>query len=124
MARQLTLLQSRFVEEYIRDFNGVRAAMRAGYKGGYEGCAVASQRALQNAAILDAVEKAKAARSKRCRVSGDQVVDELVRIALDEDALHSARISALKEVRSMCGLGERQDDDLGAALAKVAEALK
>ena len=123
MDRELTVKQSLFVEEYIRDFNGVRAAMRAGYNGGYKVCEAVARENLAKPRIKAAVEKAKAARSRRCRVSGDQVVDELLRIAMDESAKHASRISALKEISRMCGLGEG-DDDLGDALKRVAEALK
>ena len=124
MARELTLLQSRFVAEYIRDFNGVQAATRAGYSGNYQVRCQAARDNLRLPEIQKAVEEAKAERSKRCKVTGDQVVGELMGIAMDPKAQRGVRISALKEVSRMCGLGERQDDDLGAALAKVAEALK
>ena len=124
MARELTLLQSRFVAEYIRDFNGVQAATRAGYTGNYMVRKEAARDCLQIPAIKKAIEEAKAERSKRCKVTADQMVGELLSIAMDPKAKHRDRMGAIDRICRMCGLGERNDDDLGAALQRVAEALK
>ena len=71
----LTAKQARFVEEYLIDLNATRAATRAGYseKTAYS----QGDRLLKNVEVSAAVEKAKAARSKRTEITQDRVLNEL-----------------------------------------------
>jgi hypothetical protein len=58
-----SLKQSRFVEEYIVDLNGKRAAIRAGYSA--RSAEVQASRMLRDAKVKKAVESSMKARSKR-----------------------------------------------------------
>lgn len=75
----LTLKQERFVEEYLVDLNATAAAIRAGYK--ETTAAQQGHNLLQKPAIELAVQAAQAARGKRTKITGDQVVSELAKIA-------------------------------------------
>jgi len=69
----LTDQQQVFVEEYLKDFNGTRAATAAGYKvpGG------AAQRILKQNKIQRAINKALWNRMNRCRLDSDAVLKHL-----------------------------------------------
>lgn len=71
----LTPKQQRFVDEYLIDLNGTQAAIRAGYSprtANEQGA-----RLLTYASVRAAVEKAKAERSERTRMTADDVLREL-----------------------------------------------
>jgi phage terminase small subunit len=71
--------QQRFVEEYLIDLNGYRAAVRAGYA--EKGARNIASRLLREPEIAAAVEKAKEERRERLRITADRVLAELARIA-------------------------------------------
>lgn len=71
--------QRTFVEEYMIDFNGKQAAIRAGYS---PKCAeVTASKLLSKAKVHAYKEKLMAEASKRTGVSVDRVVRELARLA-------------------------------------------
>ena len=76
---KLSPKQERFVQEYLIDLNAARAAIRAGYAAktargiGHEN--------LKKPDIAAAIEKARAERAERAKLTGDMVVDELRNIA-------------------------------------------
>lgn len=75
----LTPKQERFVAEYLVDLNATAAAIRAGYK--EKTASQIGHNLLQKPAIELAVQEAQAAREKRTKITGDQVVSELAKIA-------------------------------------------
>lgn len=75
----LTEREKCFIEEYLVDLNGRRAAIRAGYSE-HSAASIASEN-LTKPHISDAVSKAMLARSKRTRSKADRVIRELERIA-------------------------------------------
>ena len=78
-AKALTPKQSRFVEEYVIDFNGTRAAIEAGYSQ-----KTARQQALENLTKPDiqaAIEKQAKKLTAAAHMSALDVVTGLVRIA-------------------------------------------
>lgn len=75
----LTPLQRRFCLEYIKDKNGKKAAVRAGYS--KRGAAVEAVRQLRNKEIRDFIRSAIADQESRIQVDGDKVIKELCRIA-------------------------------------------
>lgn len=78
--KELLPRQKRFVEEYIKDLNGTKAAIRAGYS---SNCSQEqSSRLLSDAIIKDAVERALEARAARVNVTADEVLDELAILAM------------------------------------------
>lgn len=79
--KKLTPLQERFVEEYLKDLNGTAAYKRASPKANDSTARSEASKLLAQENIQVAVANAKAARSARTKVTIDQVVRELARIA-------------------------------------------
>lgn len=77
-AGELTPRQSRFVDEYLIDLNGKKAAIRAGYaERSAEGTA---SRLLSNAKVQASLEKRQQERSRRTQVDADYVLHRLTEI--------------------------------------------
>lgn len=107
---KLTSKQQRFVEEYLIDFNGTQAAIRAGYK---ENSAhdIASEN-LRKPEIKAYIEAKKAEMAERCAVTVERVLQEYARIGfLDPRKLYDDD-GALKSVHEL-------DDDTAAAISKL-----
>ena len=77
--KRLTPRQKRFVQEYLVDLNGKRAAMRAGFSG--KKADACGARLTRDPAVRKAVEEAMAARSRRTQITADRVLREYARIA-------------------------------------------
>lgn len=69
--------QKRFCEEYIIDFNGTRAATKAGYKS----AKTQASRLLSQDNIQEYVQEIIQKRSKRVNVTADDVINELAKLA-------------------------------------------
>ena len=59
----LSLLESRFIPEYLVDGNGTQAARRAGYTGTPQGVAVQASRLLRRPNVAHAIQLAEASRA-------------------------------------------------------------
>lgn len=75
----LTPKQQRFVAEYTVDFNATVATIRAGYS--EKTAAQQGYKLLQMPEIQEAIQEEFTDRQKRTRITGDQVVEELAKIA-------------------------------------------
>ena len=106
----LTPKQQAFVEEYLVDFNGTQAAIRAGYS-----AKTANRIACQNLSKLDiqnAIQAAQADRGQRLGITADRIDMALARLAFTEanepprtsDILRALEILA----RRYCGPEEQQ----------------
>jgi phage terminase small subunit len=79
MPRKLTVKQQRFIAEYLVDYNGTQAAIRAGYPA--PAAAQMASENLRKPEIRAAVDRALAALQARCDVSAERVLLELARVA-------------------------------------------
>lgn len=77
--RPLTPRQAAFVQEYLIDNNGARAAIRAGYS--VNGAEVVASNLLTVAKVAAAVAKAQAQRASRINVTADSVLHEMSLLA-------------------------------------------
>lgn len=75
---QLSPREARFVEEYLVDLSAGAAARRAGYTP--SNSRNAGMDLMRRHRVIDAIEAAVAARSKRTQVTIDRVVEELAKI--------------------------------------------
>lgn len=94
---KLTPKQARFIDEYLIDFNGTQAYMRAGYKAKNEdSAAVLASKLLRNVKVQEAIQAAQAKLSEACSVTQKMVIDGLKAEATltGEGSSHSARVSA------------------------------
>lgn len=78
--RKLSPRVARFVEEYLVDGNGTRAAKVAGYSA--HSAAITASKLLKKPRVAKALEAARAEQSERTRVRADDVLLELQRLAL------------------------------------------
>lgn len=102
--------QQRFVDEYLVDLNGTRAAIRAGYSA-RTAASIANEN-LRKPEIAAAIDAARAEMQVRTEVTADRVIQELAKIAfLDVRKLFNAD-GSLKAVHEL-------DDDTAAALVSL-----
>lgn len=71
--------QTRFVEAYLIDPNGKKAAIAAGYSS--KGAEVTASKLLRNSKVRVALNEAIAARAERVEVKADDVLRDIDRIA-------------------------------------------
>ncbi|MCZ6708560.1 MAG: terminase small subunit, partial [Chloroflexi bacterium] len=88
----LTARRQRFVEEFGIDHNATRAATAAEYSA--KTARFQASRLLTKVAVLDALERSRAAMSERTHLTTDLVVAELLVIARDPENPASARVAA------------------------------
>ncbi len=96
---RLTPRQQRFVDEYLLDLNGTQAAIRAGYS--VNGAEVQGSQLLSNPKVKARVDRALAQRANRIQVKQDDVVRELLRIAMANPADAYDANGALLPIREM-----------------------
>ena len=78
--RKLTLKQERFVDEYLIDLNGTRAAIRAGYSAKTAG--QIAEKLLRKVEIRELLAARMKERGERTAVTADRVLLEAARLAL------------------------------------------
>ena len=76
---KLTPKQMRFVDEWLIDFNGTQAAIRAGYS--EKTAAATAARLLRNVNIQAEISRRQKDLQRRTEVTQEQVVKELARLA-------------------------------------------
>lgn len=76
----LTPRQQRFVQEYLLDLNATQAAIRAGYSS--RTAEQQGPRLLGYAGVKRAIQAAQAKRAERVEVKQDEVLRELLRVAM------------------------------------------
>lgn len=101
-----------FVMEYLIDFNGTQAYLRAGYKASESVAAVEAVRLLRSPKVQAALAEEREARSKRCEITQDRVLLEIARIAFSDIRKAMDENGKLKRLSEM-------DDDLAPAISKI-----
>lgn len=97
---KLTPRQERFVTEYLVDLNGKQAALRTGY--GPVGAQQHAARMLAMPQVRAAVDRGKAARRERTKVTQDQVISELMRMAFyDVGAIAGHRLEGPEDIATL-----------------------
>lgn len=121
--------QAQFVQEYLIDLDGAKAAVRAGYSA--KTAPQIANRLLSFPRIHHAVKEAMAARSKRVEITQDMVLKELAKIGfsdirkvvkwgtprvVEDDEEGLTPMQAVRLVPS-----EEVDDDTAGAIAEVSD---
>lgn len=94
MLDKLTPKQQRFIEEYIIDFNGSAALLRAGYKS--KNPDVDASQLLVKPSIKAEVEKRRAEMTKQAGITTEYVLNSIKNIADKDEAKDSDRLKALE----------------------------
>lgn len=127
---KLTPKQMRFVDEWLIDFNGKQAAIRAGYSA--KTAEATAARLLRNVKVQAEISRRQKDLQKRTEVSQDRVVKELARIAFANiaDYLHVETQTRTKDdgtevTYQIVMLSETEDlsVDQRAALANVKQSV-
>ena len=105
--------QRRFIDEYLVDLNGSKAAVRAGYA--ESSAATRASRLLKMTQVADAVREAMDARAQRTQITADRVLREYARIAFADIRSFTEPGSTGLTVKSL----ETLSDDDTAAIAEV-----
>jgi len=100
----LTKKQERFLEEYVKDRNGVQAAIRAGYS--EKSAHNISMSNLAHPVIASKLRKATDAAQHRSEVDAAFVLRELKRVAEQEDVAQSTKVRALELIAKHLGMLE------------------
>lgn len=88
-----------FVQEYLKDLNATKAAIRAGYS--KKTARTQGSALLTKIDIQAAIEKAKASRSERTEITQDRVIRELARIAFLDPADLLEDDGSIKLIKNM-----------------------
>jgi phage terminase small subunit len=88
--------QRQFAVEYLKDLNGTKAYLRAGYKVSEKVAGVNACRLLGDARIQKLIREGMARRAERCQVSQDEVVVQLKTIAFCADERTRDQLKALE----------------------------
>ena len=98
MAEVLNPRHARFAQEYLIDLNGAQAAIRAGFS--KRTARSAAARLLTNADIRAAIDEAKLARAERTKITVDNVLQELARVAFF-DSFEDGRVKMVDKLRAL-----------------------
>ena len=113
--RSARLKHDKFVEEYLIDFNGRQAAIRAGYSVKSATC-IASQ-LLRRPEVAEKIAKGIAERRKHAIITADRVLKEYARIAFAD----VRRVSRFGPEGVKLRLDSSLTDDDAAAIAEVSQ---
>lgn len=102
--KALSIRQELFVTEYLKDRNGVQAALRAGYPA--SSAHTSAHRCLKNPIIAEKVRAATSVVVKRATVDPEFVLGELRRIAEQDDVAQSTKVRALELLAKHLGMLE------------------
>ena len=101
----LTVIQRRFLEEYIKDYNATRAYMRAQPNVDYDNAKAIAYQILKKPeahAYLDQLEKEK---FQELRINAEHIATELAKIAfMDDKASQKDKMKAMELLQKQLGL--------------------
>ena len=98
-AKKLTEKQLRFCQEYLIDFNGTQAAIRAGIP--KKGAAVQASRLLRNVKVQKKLREFIKQQEIRTGIDADKVIQEAARIALADIGPAFNRNGTLKDIHDV-----------------------
>jgi hypothetical protein len=109
---RLTKRQAQFVAEYLRDHNGLQAAIRAGYS--RRGAAVIASKTLMLANVATAIDAEMQKLAERNRVTLDSLISEAeaARQLAMQLGQCSAAIAAVREIGILSGLRIQRSERL------------
>ena len=108
-AGTLTVIKRRFLQEYIKDYNGARAYMRACPDVDYDSAKATAYVILKKPeahAYLDQLEKEK---SQELRINAEHIATELAKIAfMDDEASKKDKMKAIELLQKQLGLQQQK----------------
>lgn len=109
VTKSLTAIQRRFLQEYIKDYNGVKAYMRACPNVDYDSAKNTAYVILKKPEAhkyLDQLEKEK---FQELRINAEHIATELAKIAfMDDTASQKDRMKAIELLQKQLGLQQQK----------------
>lgn len=112
---KLTSKQERFIDEYLIDFNGKQAAIRAGYSP--ETAAAIAYENLKKPYLLDEIERRKALLADKCEITKEEILADLrmIKDAHKNKPNPGHAIKAIEIINKMLGFdapSQMQEQDI------------
>lgn len=105
----LTNTQKRFLEEYIKDYNGTRAYMRAYPNASYDTANATSCRILKKPEAHAYLDQLEGEKFKELRINAEHIATELAKIAfMDDTASQKDRMKAIELLQKQLGLQQQK----------------
>ena len=119
---KLTEKQKRFCEEYLIDLNATQAAVRAGYSP--KTASRIAVELLNKTHVSQYLSKLMQERSESTKITSEQVVKELEKIAFsDTEITGKEKMKALELLGKHLGMFQNQNSDESKVLEKLDEVL-
>ena len=124
----LTPRQEEFCQQYVIDYNGAAAALRAGYAKGKEGknqSRVQASRMLSRSNIRARIRELQKEARESMHLDESEVVAVLRKVAHDPMAVEAARVRAMELLGKHIGMWSKDGPmtDVTAAIDRVAKAI-
>ena len=111
MGKPLNEKQAKFVELYLNGNGNLAETVKAaGYNMTEKAAAVHATRLLKNAKVQQAIREARQARQEAYTVTAAWVLEQIAKIAQDEETATRDRLKALEMLSKHFGLLEKQAD--------------
>jgi phage terminase small subunit len=111
VGKPLNEKQAKFVELYLNGNGNLAETVKAaGYNMTEKAAAVHATRLLKNAKVQQAIREARQARQEAYTVTAAWVLEQIAKIAQDEEAATRDRLKALEMLSKHFGLLEKQAD--------------
>ena len=107
--RVLTAIQRRFLEEYIKDYNGTRAYMRACPNVDYETAKVTACHIMKKPEAHEYLDQLEGEKFKELRINAEHIATELAKIAfMDDTASQKDKMKAMELLQKQLGLQQQK----------------
>lgn len=105
----LTNTQKRFLEEYIKDYNGTRAYMRACPDVNYDSAKATAYVILKKPEAHAYLDQLEGEKFKELRINAEHIATELAKIAfMDDTASQKDRMKAIELLQKQLGLQQQK----------------
>ena len=107
--RVLTAIQRRFLEEYIKDYNGTRAYMRACPNVDYETAKTTACHIMKKPEAHEYLDQLEKEKFKELRINAEHIATELAKIAfMDDTASQKDKMKAMELLQKQLGLQQQK----------------
>ena len=107
--RVLTAIQRRFLEEYIKDYNGTRAYMRACPNVDYETAKATACHIMKKPEAHEYLDQLEGEKFKELRINAEHIATELAKIAfMDDTASQKDKMKAIELLQKQLGLQQQK----------------
>ena len=106
--RVLTAIQRRFLEEYIKDYNGTRAYMRACPNVDYETAKVTACHIMKKPEAHEYLDQLEKEKFQELRINAEHIATELAKIAfMDDEVSKKDKMKAIELLQKQLGLQQQ-----------------